>query len=524
MNNDVTRKNKIRFIDSRLDYFFDRPALILSLIGVIGITIRLHYLPYNIPIAFDGLNYFWYAIDTNVLGYFPSGQNFPNNGWPAFLSLFFTFVKSGNFLDYMNLQRVISVVISVLTIIPLYSLLRKFVRPHYAMFGLVLFVFEPRIIENSLLGITDVAFLFLIITSISFLLSNNSKVIYCSFVIAALSSLVRYEGILLLIPFSVVFFIKFKNKDKMILRYLLVLAIFALVVLPMAYLRVQTTGKDGLVSHVGAASNFVYNTTVPHGSSSKSFNDFVLSAITQLVKYSGWLTIPNYVWFFPLGIIVFFTKLNFEKKVIILITIFLVAAPSYAYGRGIQEIRYLFVLIPLFSIISILGFEKIIQRTNHEKLLVTTLSFVVIIGLIVLLTLNPFEHQKELERYEIAQEVVLTAKGTNDITHIVKYYKSAALIGHEFPMQRIDSLKFIPKVVDTKSFSTLTDYLNYGMNNDLTHLILDGKSSSFLDDAYNNEEKYPYLMKRFDSADRGFYDHVKIFEINYEEFRQNYLN
>lgn len=523
--NEEPRENKVSPLIEGEPSFFNRSILFVIMIGLSGLLVRLYYLPSNLPISLDGTGYFWYAIDTSILWHLPSGYNFPNNGWPTFLAGFFALVNSDNFLDYMNLQRLLTVIISVLTIIPLYTLLRKFVKPYYALFGLVLFTFEPRIIENSLLGITDAVFLFLITASISLLLSNSSKSVYCSFAAIALSSLVRYEGLLLLIPFSIVFFTKFRSKDKVIFRYLLVLSIFALMVLPMAYLRIQTTGKDGLVSHVGAASDFVYNTTIVDGNNAKSFNDFTLSAITQFLKYSVWFTIPNYIWFLPLGIIVFFTKLNFKKKSIIMITVFLAASPLYAYGRGIQEIRYLFVLVPLISIVTVLGLEKIIQRTKHEKLFLIVLGFIVVIGLIVLLiTLNPFEHQRDLERYKIAQSVVLTAKGTNDLTHIVKYYRSAALIGHEFPMQQVDSLKFIPKVIDSKSFSTLTDYLNYGMNNDLTHLVLDGRSSDFLDDVYNKEEKYPYLVKQFDSAEYGFNEHVKIFEINYEQFSQHYIN
>jgi 4-amino-4-deoxy-L-arabinose transferase-like glycosyltransferase len=426
----------------------------------------------------------------------------------------------------MNLQRLLTITISVLTIIPLYSLLRKFVKAHYAVFGLALFVFEPRIIENSLLGITDAAFLFLITTSISLFLSNTNKIVYFSFVTVALSSLVRYEGLLLLIPFSILFFIKFKNKDKVIIRYFFVLGIFILTILPMLYLRIQTTGRDGLVSHIGAASNFVYNTAIPKdGSGSQSFIDFLMSATTQFIQYSSWLMIPNYIWFFPLGIILFFAKLNFEKKALILITVFFVISSAYAYGRGIQEIRYLFVFIPLITVVSVLGFERIVQKANYHKLLITVLIVGIISSSIIFLTLNPVENKKEFERYQIAQQV-LVAKGTNDMTYVVKYYKSAGLIGHEFPMQRQDSLKFVPKVIDVKSFSTLTDYLNYGMNNDLTHLILDGKTSSdFLNNVFYSEEKYPYLVKQFDSADYGFSDHVKIFEIDYEQFRQqDYVN
>ena len=37
-------------------------------------------------------------------------------------------------------------------------------------------------------------------------------------------------------------------------------------------------------------------------------------------------------------------------------------------------------------------------------------------------------------------------------------------------------------------------------------------------DIFNHEEKYPYLIKEFDSEELGFRYHVKIFKIDYSKF------
>ena len=55
----------------------------------------------------------------------------------------------------------------------------------------------------------------------------------------------------------------------------------------------------------------------------------------------------------------------------------------------------------------------------------------------------------------------------------------------------------------------------------LTHIVVDNshKMSDFLIDVFENEEKYEYLIKEFDSKnDYGEY-HVKKFKINYEIFK-----
>ena len=134
-----------------------------------SIPIKLFFFPYGIPITEDGLVYFRYAIDTSILGQFPNTP-LTNNGWPILLSIFYSNFNSDNFLEYMTLQRVISISISTLTIIPVYLLLRRFFDYKYALLGSILFIFEPRMIQNSFLGITDSLFI-LFTTSTLFFLS-----------------------------------------------------------------------------------------------------------------------------------------------------------------------------------------------------------------------------------------------------------------------------------------------------------------------------------------------------------------
>ena len=60
------------------------------------------------------------------------------------------------------------------------------------------------------------------------------------------------------------------------------------------------------------------------------------------------------------------------------------------------------------------------------------------------------------------------------------------------------------------------------MENDkqFSHLIADSKDNrtEFLKDVFENEDKYPYLIKEWDTKDEGFAYHVKIFKIDYNLF------
>ena len=74
------------------------PILFLILIGTIGLIVRLYLLPFDLVLTNDATTYFWYASDVSILGKFPTeispniDTQFPNNGWPVFVSIFFSFI------------------------------------------------------------------------------------------------------------------------------------------------------------------------------------------------------------------------------------------------------------------------------------------------------------------------------------------------------------------------------------------------------------------------------------------------
>ena len=66
-------------------------VLYIFFIAIGGFLVRFYFFPYDLPITYDGSTYFSYAIDTMILGEFPSSTEsykspLVNNGWPVFLS------------------------------------------------------------------------------------------------------------------------------------------------------------------------------------------------------------------------------------------------------------------------------------------------------------------------------------------------------------------------------------------------------------------------------------------------------
>ena len=115
-------KNQINDVDSKNDYSLSKSLCFLLLIFTASIVIRLYYLPFDLPLLLDAQHYFWYANDMSILKEIPTHYSSHNNFWASFLSIFFSVNSSDNILDYMNAQRILSTVLSSLTIFPLFFL------------------------------------------------------------------------------------------------------------------------------------------------------------------------------------------------------------------------------------------------------------------------------------------------------------------------------------------------------------------------------------------------------------------
>ena len=514
--------------------------LLLIIIAAIGLLIRLYYFPYNLPFTYDALDYFSYAISMSQVGHFPNGWPLANNGWPAFVSIFFSILNYENFIDYIHAQRILSVIISVSTIIPVYLLSKKFFNNSYSIIASSLFIFHPQIINNSLLGVTESLYLFLVVTSIVLFLSKNKYQVHISFIIIGLAAITRYEGLLLVIPFSIIFFIRFRNEKRKILRYLLAVALFLLILTPIAYLRIDAAGEDGFISHYFAGFLYVSDDLIEGTEADETWivegeNNipiFLTNGFSGLGKMLGLLLIPFFVLLIPLSLIVLFKKKYFEKidyktATIILITIILSLPAFYAFGRNLEDPRFLFVFLPFLCLLSLPIFKKIHAKFDHLQILTLSTVIAIIIISFLITEYEKIDYQYEQEVYEISQFVVKNADGVNAISPESRYFKTAELEMNWSNItmfnSNVDNSGHVSREINrifAEEFETLNEFLTESKKNNITHLIVDGKENraNFLNLIYENDNNYPFLKMVYDSQQNGLNYHVKIYLIDYEHF------
>jgi len=508
-NNNVTLHNKKNF-------FIEKWYVSLFLILLGGLIIRLYYFPYDIPIILDGQLFFWYATDISILGKFAGEYQSPHIVWPGFLAIFFAIFQSNNFLDFMTLQRLITLSISVFTAIPVFFLCKRFFEPKFALVGVCLFVFEPRIIQNSLFGVTDTLFIFLSAISLCLFLSTEKKIMYAAFMTTGLATLIRPEGIFLFLGLSIMFFIKFRKDHNTIPKYFLVLSIFILTMLPMTIIRFDLGIGDPVTGRLFLESTFIA-TNVSENNLNLIF--YWINGLENPIKLIGWSLIPIFILFIPPGVFLILRRIG-EKEIFIIITIFSMIIPAiYALSRA-SDTRYLYPLYPLLCIVSLYFIQFSGEKIRYSNLFLSLIIVGVIIASIGYLEYK-IDNQHEREALEIAFQVNKFVKITNSYFP-ESMYLSIPSFTENYPLLSTEFIDNSPKVIDFKG-KTINEFFEWVEKENLTHVIIDLEDNRpyFFEEIYNNEQDYPMLVKIFDSSEHSFDYSVKIFEINVNELKMN---
>ena len=476
----------------------------------IGLGLRLFYFPFELPLIADGMDNFNYATAINFYGHLPNDYAPANIGWSIFLSFWFWLVNLDSSLDYMQFQRILSIILSSVTIVPIYYLCKNFFSSKISLVGIALFAFEPRIILNSTLGITEPLFILLGISSLVIFLKYSNKGILTAFALASFATIVRSEGIFLFITISILFFIKFKLSKEILKTYLPALVIFLLLLAPISMYKTEVSGNDAMFDRVVGATNQVIII------SNDNNDNEIINGIELFIKYLAWIMIPIFLLFLPFGMIQLFRKRTKELNFIFIFLISSSIPILYAYIVQAQDTRYFYFLYPIFCLISLFAIDTYISKVKRKNFLIIFLIIGIFVASISFYEYKKIDYEKEKELNEIAQIISEEISGINYHPTETKYIR-ATEIPSEWPFLFFEE-DYQIKSISTNNFNSLEEFI-FDSKDNLTHLIVDENPDlpQFLHNVYENEEKYEFLNKIFDSKDNGFDYHVKVFEINFEK-------
>mgnify|MGYP006099982311 CR=1 FL=1 len=552
--NEMNENEKLNLMN-KIDNSRKNRLIILASLGILGLTIRLYFFPYDVPLFGDAQGYFWYANDMSILNQFPVGHSLTNNGWPVFLSGIFQVMDTNSFLDYHNIQRFVGVIFSVITIIPIYYLCSKFFKKSYSILAASAFIFEPRLIQNSFSGTPESLYIFLMAMILVLFMTNNFKKIYFSFALIALLSLVRYEGFLLIIPISIVFFLRFRKQKRNLIKFGICILIFSLFLVPMSYLKNETMGQDGVISHISAGPKY-YQDSI--NTETSSMIDFLYTGISNLIKFAGWIQIPYFIMFVPLGLVLIFRKLDNEKILIISIIITMLIPAFYGYSRGFAETKYLFIIIPSLCFVSCFAFQFILDKIPKKEFFFCIILGGIILSSFIFVELKSIDNLHYQEAFKILNEIGQKEMKINKDfgTHGGEFMmfnwieldnsEKFPILRNELPPSKISYTfqigHYHEKLEESNSIdldkavresselygeiNNLEKYFEVLEKQKITHLILDKYNNVRttndelriqLRDIFLNENEYPFLIKEYDSKESGYNYHIKLFKINYKD-------
>ena len=309
----------------------------------------------------------------------------------------------------------------------------------------------------------------------------------------------------------------------------------------MMFMMYEATGNDGIISPIFGGMNYVVAVGIQGEldmDDSNYDNDegkgklliFMTVGLMNLLKYMGWVLIPTFLIFVPIGFFIIIKKRDFKTITIFLFGIIMLIPAFYAYGRGIEETRYLYMLFPILCIISSLTIKKISEKFKKENLILITIVIGIILSSVIFLDYKKIDREHEIESYLIAKDITSIAGGINHYSPTSKYIHIAE-ISNKWPIIPLPpkeenyNQSFDIKKISPEKYSSLNDYIKNSKEKGLTHLVINKEKNiaKFLDDIFYHEEKYPYLIKEYDSLDQGFNIQIKMYKIDYIKF-ENFID
>ena len=552
MNNEM--KNTETFSGKKI-------VICLIIICLIALGFKLYLVDFSIPIHSDALEY---ALHANAIS---DGQFLQHpqrhSGWPVLIASFFSLINSENFLDYSNIVRVLSIGISTVTIPLVYLLGRKFFDKKLSLIAASLFAFEPRLNQISGIGLSEPLFILVIVSSFYFILDKNNRYVVIPFILTGIIWWIRPNGFMMLLIISIIYFIYFRNSSHSIRNYLIYIAIVFLIVSPMLIQRYDQFGDPmyswiaeriwvgdyamsrsvNIESDTYTASDYISDNGIL-----SFFDKFILTGMYNILFIAGRMTFPYFFILLPLGLYFSVKSSGINRTHLVAIWVFIIAAMAtmvLAFSV-IPDKRLIFFLFPFFSIIATIPIMKLqynktnkfLRSMNQNNILVLTIiASVVIVSAVYTLSYESPDPILEKEKLEFAKYMIydLNAKLLFEHTHFQNYFSHPAVYSQP---DMFKSLKLTEDWDETKPYFNYPDEVNirlmiYGESMDelvfngekfgLTHIMSakDGNSFfSFVDELYENENKYPYLTKVFDAENEDYEKlRIKVFRIDFDVFK-----
>ena len=535
--------------------------LCLILIGLISIPLKLYTVDFSLPSHLDDFRFVLDAVQYNQGDFFLSQKKHP--GLSLVLTPFISIIDSNNFVDYSNLARGLSLVISTVSILPMYLLARKFFSEKYSLVAAGFFALEPHLNHNAGAAMSEPLFILCLILTALFILNSKAKFHYLAFIFAGFCWWIKLEAVFPIMAIILIYFVINRKKSNYKRNFILCMVLYVVVIAPLFVQRdlqfddpfyiwyTQTIFSDSYADLLTTPEDSGLENFVGEYGASGIF-DRLGTGISNLFVQLIQISYPFLLILLPFGILFSLRPVNHDSQyvksnwIMILVSIVVLIIPFAI----INDRRYLFSLFPFLIILSTIPIYRV---TNfglntfafNEKQKSYFLVIVVVIALVlsVIFTtgiagfgFGPPDYLLEQEKIEFTKYLVDNHDGQilRDET-VIDYLGVVSLTSDtnsnfkEFKSPRgkdpyPNTYKQGDVVWLSVNGNNLNELIINGENRGLRYLSVVESGSYFfpyLDDVYNDDKNYPFLKKIMDSESMGYLKlKQKIFEIDYESFKK----
>ncbi len=543
-------------------------VICLIIISSISIGFKLSHVDFSNPIIGEDTYVYVLGAFSVINGDF-SQPDRKALGWSIFISPFYLLTDSTDLLDYLNITRILSIAISTVTIIPMYILARRFFDEKYSLVASCLFAFEPHLNYNSVLGLSEPIFILgITLASVFILQKNHNWYFYLSFLLAGIVWWIKFNGIIMIVILSFVFFIVYKPSSKNFLKYLLCIALFIIIISPILIQRYDQFGDPLYFANsdnyfIGDAySTYAINTKDIEYSASDYIQDNGVISFVERFGLTGLhimaldmfkMLFPYLIFLVPFGILfslrAFAQDKDYIKSIWILLLVnlgFLIIVFSVW-----SDMRLIYHVFPFIIMISTIVIQRVVkhglstfQFSEKQKnfFLVGIIGIVIISSGILTLRIGETDELLDQERIEFSKLLtqkfhgkisaggdvlrLLTYTQLQDSPHLFKEFKTST---YDFAIGRESNIFASENMLERIILyaKSLDELIEIGKEYDLKYIAINKEQSEndwygYLTNLYDEGEKYPFLTKVLDTKEIGFKKFkVKVFEINYDKFITN---
>ena len=526
----------------------------LIVISLISLGFKLYLVDFSIPVNSDNLGYTLNAI-AHANGDF-SQSSHRGMGWSLFVSIFFGFIDSENFIDYSNTIRALSIGVATFSIPMMYVIGRKFFDERYSIVLASLFAFEPHLNYNSGFGLSEPLFHLAIIGSFYFILNKNTRFILISLFLAGIAYWIRINGVFVFIVITIVYFVTLRGSPNLFRNYGLGVVLFLLVISPVLSERNEEFGDPFYSDYkniIFAGSPELFYSEIPKKTTNSPFDyieenglpsfiqTFILQGFYNSFQTISVLSFPFLFVLIPFGIIFSFRAFDQNPNYIKANWVFiLISLASLTIVMSvIADRRFMMYLLPFLMIFSVIPIQRVTEyglstfsfsRKQKDVFIIVIIITIIFLSSLFMIKYGTPYHVLDNEKLVFSEYALNNLEGVvlRDWGGSLDYvrYLTITESPEKFKSYKINSK--IPgkensfKVSSAPYGETLEELISDGEKYNLKYIIANQKKGlyhPFTDELYNNYNQYPYLKKIFDSDEFGFKKlKIKVFEIDYEKF------